>query len=571
MNIPRTLPELALHLLGEPTDYGRKPALILLTSDQPPRTFTYSEYFSRAAGYAQFFQDKGVLPGEVVILIFRPGEEVLFAFWGALLIGAIPSIFPFQSEKLDTDHYISMIERMIQTSHPALLFTYPGFLPALSGMMKSLTPLPGFRGVFASDSTLSADPMVWLEHAHTTDPDLVAFLQHSSGTTGLQKGITFSHRAVLRYLSGLLETLAITDQDVFVTWLPLYHDMGLLGGFLLPIMRGSTIIQMSPFDWVRNPKLMLWALHTYRGTLAWMPNFAFKFMATRIVEEDLIGLDLSSVRMLISASESVRDEASQAFIMRFAPYGFNRNAVGAAYGMAEHVMAITFTRLGQYTPVDYVDRVQLSAHRLAHPVNADHPLAIPMVSCGLPMREVEIKVCDPDDPTDSPLPERHVGELHMISPFMFKGYYHRPDLTANAFDSHGWYKSGDLGYIADGEVYICGRIKDLIIVGGKNVYPHDLETLAGEVSGVKGGRVVAFGVFNESLSTEDIYIIAEVTTENINERRRIDREIRERLSRQADVTARRIILKDVGWLIKSTSGKMARIANRDKFLAEQGS
>jgi fatty-acyl-CoA synthase len=554
---PRTLIDIASNLIHNAPD---RLALVPLVPEKPPQSVTHGEYFERAAGYAAYFREAGLKPGELVILIQQPGPEVMYAFWGAMLLGAIPSIFPFLTEKLDVEYYGVMVRKMAATSRPAMIATYPEFYATLSKIVEGVE---GLRAVVCADSPRRDDPLPWIKDYRGEDRQ-VAFLQHSSGTTGLQKGITFSHRAMLQYLHKATAAMGITQDDVFVSWLPLYHDMGLIAGFMLPCLNGLPIVLMSPFHWVRDPKIMLRAFHEFRGTLCWMPNFALNFMAMRINSADLAGLDLSSWRLLVNASEPVRAASNQLFTKAFEPFGFREQALGVAWGTAENIMAITYTTLGQSPRLDYVDRQVLSEQRLAQPLAADDPRSAAQVSCGEAMPGVEIRIVDE---SQQDLPERHVGDVLVRNEFMFSGYYNRPDLTELAFRD-GWFITGDMGYLADGELYITGRKKDLIIVGGKNIYPQDIEEIAGGVSGVKGGRAVAFGVFNENLGTEDIYLICEVTASQPDERRRVELEIRERLSRQADVTARRVILKHQGWLVKTTSGKMARAANREKYLNE---
>lgn len=549
----------AAHYLLSKRTHDR--ALVAITTDST-QTFTYGEYFARAAGYADTFRELGLKPGELVVLIQQPSADVMFAFWGALLMGAVPAIFPFLTEKLDLEYYARMVQKLVNISRPRLITTYPDLEPTLKGAFVDL-PEPPMVTVTQPGRVGDADAWIAAYPDHIT-PDQVAFLQHSSGTTGLQKGITFSHQATLRYVESASSALGLSEADTYITWLPLYHDMGLIGTFMMPFLAGVGIVTMSPFQWVRDPKVMLRAFHSYGGTVTWMPNFALNFMAQRINPDDLEGLDLSSWRLLVNASEPVRAESNHLFSTHFAPYGFKAESLGVAWGTAETIMAITYTPLGQPPTIDWVDRKRISEERIALPVPENAPESMAYASCGRLIRGMELKIVDEEG---RELPERRVGNVLVRGEYMFSGYYHRPDLTENAFQE-GWFKTGDLGYVAEGELYICGRKKDLIIVGGKNVYPQDLEDVLNTVSGVKAGRAVAFGMLNEALGTEDIYVICEVTTPDPDERRKIEREIRQRLTRQADVTAHRVILKDLGWLVKSTSGKMARSANRDKYIQE---
>jgi acyl-CoA synthetase (AMP-forming)/AMP-acid ligase II len=321
---------------------------------------------------------------------------------------------------------------------------------------------------------------------------------------------------------------------------------------------------MSPFDWVRAPVRLLQAVSRYGGTLAWLPNFAYNFCATRSRARDLEGVDLSTWRAVINCSEPMRAESHDAFARRFAPYGLRREALATCYAMAENVFAVTQGGMAGLVTVDVVDRRALIADGLAQPLHsADLPEAVRMLSAGPPLPNVRVRVFDAER---RELPERQVGELALQSDCMLTGYYHRPDLTAKAFHD-GWYLTGDLGYMVNGEVYVTGRIKDLIIVGGKNVHPQDLEALAAEVSGVHPGRVVAFGVFNSDLGTEDVVVVAEADTEDEAERARIGEDIRQHINRGSDVAVRAVQVVGPRWVLKTSSGKLARAANRDKYLA----
>jgi acyl-CoA synthetase (AMP-forming)/AMP-acid ligase II len=391
----------------------------------------------------------------------------------------------------------------------------------------------------------------------------IVLLQHSSGTTGLQKGVALSHRAVLNQLECYARAIRLTPDDVIVSWLPLYHDMGLIAGFVMPLLRRVPLVLMSPFDWVRAPARLLQAVARYHGTLTWLPNFAYNFCAQKIRERDLEGVDLASWRAVINCSEPMHWKSHQLFRERFAPYGLRPEALATCYAMAENVFAVTQGGIDAPVVVDVIDQRAFLTERVARPAH-DSVEALKLLSCGRPLANARVRVLD-EQRRD--LPERHLGEIALQSDCMLSGYFHRDDLTAQAFHD-AWYLTGDLGYVADGEVYVTGRRKDLIIVGGKNVYPQDLEQLASEVAGVHPGRVVAFGVFNEEAGTEDVAVVAEADTEDEVERRRIADEIRGRVTRGSDVAARYVHVVGPKWLLKTSSGKTARAANRDKYLAE---
>jgi acyl-CoA synthetase (AMP-forming)/AMP-acid ligase II len=339
--------------------------------------------------------------------------------------------------------------------------------------------------------------------------------------------------------------------------------MGLIAGFIMPILQGVKLVVMSPFHWVRDPKILLHAINRHRATLCWLPNFAYNFLATRVRDADIEGLDLSSMRAFVNCSEPVYADSHRQFAERYRPYGLRPDALTTCYAMAENTFAVTQGGIDSPVTLDVVDRRLLAGERRAVPASGEDA-TVTLVSCGRPIPNCEIQVVDEQR---RPVPERHVGEIALRSDSMLTGYYRRPDAT-NEVMAGGWYYAGDMGYVADGELYITGRRKDLIIVGGKNVYPQDIENLLNDIPGLHPGRAAAFGVFNEQLGTEDIAIVAEVDAEDAQAQAAIMREIRARVAQNTEVTARYVQLVGAGWLVKTTSGKVARGTNKEKFVQE---
>lgn len=579
---PRTLTAVLRHNLATAPD---RPAVYLLSPKQPDQALSFRALMEGAAGYANAFAAAGVEPGEVVVLILQHGQDLIFAFWGAVLAGAIPSIMPFLTEKLSPEKYRQEMAALVEITRPAAVVTSPEFAPEVQAAMGAGTrTLP--RVVLTSEvdggqaphggqalhggqapADLAALPGV------LRSPDDLVLLQHSSGTTGLQKGVALSHQAVLNQIDCYAAAIRLSPDDVVVSWLPLYHDMGLIAGFVMPILRQAPLVLMSPFDWVRAPYRLLQAVTRYHGTLTWLPNFAYNFCAQKIRDRDLAGVDLSSWRAVINCSEPMRWESQQAFAQRFAAFGLRPGAMATCYAMAENVFAVTQGGMDGPVVVDAIERRALIAGQAVSralreaagaPDLADAPDAVTMLSAGRPLPNVRLRVLDEQR---RELPERRVGEIALRSDCMLTGYYNRADLTALAFYD-GWYLTGDLGYLAEGELFVTGRKKDLIIVGGKNVHPQDLEALAGEVPGVHPGRAVAFGVFDEELGTEEVVIVAEADSETDDERSRLADQVRQCVNRGSDIAVRVVQIVVPRWVLKTSSGKLARAANREKYLAE---
>jgi acyl-CoA synthetase (AMP-forming)/AMP-acid ligase II len=555
--LPNTLLDCARQLAQDMPD---RIALTLIAPDGT-QAITYREFFNQAARYAHALEKAGVRPHDLVVLVLQHSADVLYSFWGAMLLGAVPSIMPFLTPKLDPERYYDSVRQLVALSQVKAVITYADMQPSLETHLAGIATLGAILNV--DDLEPEGQLADYLDRAPSR-PEDTAFLQHSSGSTGLQKGVMLSHGAVLNQIAAYSAAINLSPDDVIVSWLPLYHDMGLIAGFIMPIVQGIHLVMMSPFHWVREPAILLRAIQDYRGSLCWLPNFAYNFMATRVRKSALDGLDLSSLRALINCSEPVRHDSHLTFGSYYAPYGLPPGALQTCYAMAENTFAVTQSQLGIPLTVDEIDRDTIMVQRIARPSNGAKGPTVPMVSCGRPMAGTEISVVD-EQRRD--LPDRHVGEIALRSDCMLTGYYHRPDATAQAVQD-GWYFTGDLGYMADGELYITGRKKDLIIVGGKNIYPQDIENVLNDVPGVHPGRTVAFGVMNEALGTEDIAVIGEVETEDPDELARITRDIRTRIAQTTDTAAHYVHLVGPQWLLKTSSGKIARTANKEKFLKD---
>ncbi|HRJ57765.1 MAG TPA: AMP-binding protein [Anaerolineales bacterium] len=556
-----TLPNLLQRSYHESPD---KTSIILQHAGQADKPLTYRDLIHGANRFALTYAREGIKPGEVVILILQHGEDLVYAFWGAILHGAIPSIMPFLTEKLAPEKYRADLSSLISITKPTTIVTYPEFEAEVRG---ALTEGDSVKNVILTDTIeAETEPNFETLQGLKSSPEAITVLQHSSGTTGLQKGVALSHRAVLNQLNAYSETLRIDPaSDVIVSWLPLYHDMGFIACFLMPVLLRIPLVNMSPFDWVRAPYKLHQAVSQYKGTLTWLPNFAYNFCAHKIRERNLEGVDLSTWRAIINCSEPVHVESHDLFHGKFSAYGLKKSALQTCYAMAENVFAVTQSPLDGTPVVDVIDRETFMTQRLATSPVADSP-SMQMTSSGHPLPNVKIRIVDE---AFNDLPNRSVGEIAVQSDCMLTEYFNRPDATEAAIKD-GWYLTGDYGYIAGGELYVSGRKKDLIIVGGKNVYPQDLESLASEVDGVHKGRVVAFGMYDEEEGTEEVVIIAEAESTIPSEQEAIADAIRKHVTKSSAIALRHVKVVDEKWILKTSSGKTARSANKEKFLKELG-
>jgi acyl-CoA synthetase (AMP-forming)/AMP-acid ligase II len=408
-------------------------------------------------------------------------------------------------------------------------------------------------------------------------PDETMLLQHSSGTTGLQKGVMLSHEAVRRHAESYNCRLEFSESDRVASWLPLYHDMGFIACFVNALWQGVPVVWLSPFEWVANPALLLDAITQHRATLAWLPNFAFAFLASRVRPEPG-RYDLSSLRALVNCSEPVTAEAMQAFCDRFVSDGFHPEALQTCYAMAETVFAVSASNARCRPRLRRIDRsIWQTEHRAVAVKDFSDPVAngfgttalgtisdvTTHVSNGQPVSDCEVRIVDDQDRS---IPRCTAGRLLVRSPFLFSGYFRRDDLNSDLFTSDGFFDTGDLGYLdEDDHVYVTGRRKDLVIVGGKNIYPQDVETAAAEVPGVHPGRVVCFGVEQRALATEGLVLLFE-SDEPESAWEQIVRRVRLAIPARLDVDLLDVRLVARSVLRKSTSGKLAREGNRQWYL-----
>jgi fatty-acyl-CoA synthase len=536
--------------------------IILQHAGQPDRQVTYHELIYGASGYVHNYQQNNIKSGEVILLILQHGIDLLFSYYGAILHGAIPSIMPFLTEKLLPERYRADLAGLISISQPTAVVTFPAFESEVRAALK-----PGedsVRSIIICDQAVNPRPPEFpLFGGFSRKVDDIALLQHSSGTTGLQKGVALSHQAVINQLNNYSQAIQLTKTDVFVSWLPLYHDMGLIACWLMPILLGYPLVLMSPFDWIRAPYRLLQAVSKYKGTLSWLPNFAYNFCTQKIRDRDLEGVDLSSWRAISNCSEPMRWESHQSFFERFRSQGLRYESLCTCYAMAENVFAVTQGGVTSSVVYEDIDRDSLQTKKNASPALPEQ-VKVRMMSTGKPIQNTQVRIIDSKGCN---LPDRSVGEVAIQSDCMLTGYYHRSDATEKAF-IEGWYLTGDYGYIVEGELFITGRKKDMIIVGGKNIYPQDLELLAYEVPGVHAGRASAFGIFNESTGTEDVIMVAEVDMDDLMQLQKIGDAIRASVTRGSAVALRYVYLVKHPWLVKTSSGKTARLANRDKFIKE---
>jgi acyl-CoA synthetase (AMP-forming)/AMP-acid ligase II len=526
-----------------------KPFLILQRNGASVTT-TYAGLLARAHGYAAAYRRLRLAPGAPVVLMTPPHPDLAPAFLGAMIAGAVPSIFPPTSPKQGKALFWRSQTEVFERIGVQVVVTDAGQAAELSAHM----PEAAAR-VLQMDQVPDAAPA-----PATLAPEGVAFLQHSSGTTGTKKGVVLTHRAVLDAVASLAMALCAREDDVVASWLPLYHDMGLIGCLTLPMALGLTVVQLDPFEWALRPATLLDAIRDHRATLCWMPNFAFHHILRSA--PDGSAHDLSSMRAFIDCSEPCKPDTLRAFAERFAPAGLRPEALQVSYAMAENVFGVTQTGLAAAPRSVRADMRAFGEHGVIREPEADAP-ALEFLSAGAPIPGTRLRITDAEG---APLPDRRVGQIAIASPYMFAGYFRQPFPEAKF--AQGWYLTGDLGFTDAGETFVCGRTDDLLIINGRNIHAHDVEHAVNEGAAVKGGRCVAIGPFSRRLGSQALVVIAETAEAEPAARAALARSIRSLVQTVFGATVFDVRVTDVGWLIKTTSGKIGRGANERKYLAE---
>lgn len=520
-------------------------------------TVNFAEFRRRARVQGRRLREEGVEPGDRVVILMPQTIAAMATFVGAMMIGAVPAFLAYPNFKIEPAKYRAGLAGVTANLRAKLVVIDKDFPDELLGHIALGN---GTRIVPADKKAGGEGEAV----AVGVRPESLAFIQHSAGTTGLQKGVALTHAAVLRQIEHLQEALQLDgDADCIYNWLPLYHDMGLIACFVLPMVLHVPVVMQSPLEWVMQPETMLQIVSECRCTVAWMPNFAFQFVPRRVPHRRWAEYDLSSLRMLINCSEPVRSSSLREFEEAFFAIGLKRGVLQSSYAMAENVFAVTQSTNGP-AQVWAEGRSFRAEHRVVE-VKEGTAGAVPFTSSGRVLAGNEVGIFDD---AGTSMAAGHVGEIWIRSDSLMTGYYNRRDLTETAMRD-GWYRSGDLGFLLEDELYVVGRKKDLLIVGGENLYPQDMEEMVCTHPAIHDGRAIALGIYNPDLGTEEIVIVAEIEREELlEEGDRIEEEIRSRVVAGTGIAARKILLKPPLWIVKSTAGKAARSATREKLLKE---
>ncbi len=538
---------------------------------------TYGQLWSRAAVVAEALQN--IPPGGRVLVVLPIGCTILAAHLGTMLRGAIPILHSHPSEKMDRAVYMKHLSHVLELLEPDGVITNREFATDVDHAVSKAGVKSG-RLIIADSlaAQTSHEPTAW----QSVRPDQIAIIQHSSGSTGLQKGVALTHEMVAGQCASYGRRIQLNPEtDRICSWIPLYHDMGLFTTWFLPLLSGTKVAAIDPFRWVQAPASFLKLITDFKGTLCWQPNFAYNLLASRMRPEDLAGLDLSCMRGFNNCSEPVRAASHDMFLQRFQAYGVKRESLWVCYAMAENSFAVT--SCGSTTVPVVVRNAELAAlsrgrFEEALKEEAQMKKSTPVVSVGSPIEGCEVKVVDSQR---SSVAEAEVGELALRSPFALHQYFRNPEATRDNIDGDGWYYTGDLGFQHQGQFFITGRKKDLLIVGGRNFYPQDIEAVCDTCPNAVPGRSVAIGVEDERTGTERIIVLIESQVlsdesqvlsdspaspaESIEQ---LEMTARQRIFEELDCPVSEVHVVPHRWLVKTTSGKIARRPNLDRYREE---
>jgi acyl carrier protein len=513
---------------------------------------TYRQLYEGALGYAARLAEAGLQPGQMVAIMLPTCKEYLYSFYGVLLAGGVPvPLYPPARLTTIEDHMTRHVG-ILKSAGATIMITIPE-AKALAYLLRA--QVESLRSVLMPADLEGSGAGFHPARGKTGD---IGFLQYTSGSTGNPKGVVLSHANLLVNVQAMGKAVSARPDDVFVSWLPLYHDMGLIGGCFATMFLGFPVVLMSPLAFLSRPSSWMRAIHRHRGTLSGGPNFSYELCLRRIADEEMEGIDLSSWRFAFNGAEPVSPQTLTAFTEKFARWGFRRNSLSPVYGLAECTVGVSFTTPGEPWRMDALDREHFSRTAEAVEAKADDPSPLRVVGCGQVIEGHDLRVVDA---AGFELPERQEGSLQFRGPSATSGYYRNPEATRNLF-AGAWVNTGDRAYLNEGMVYITGREKDIIIRGGRNISPYELEQAVGDLGGVRRGCVAVFGSLDPASGTERMVVLAEMRNTDATRHDDLRHMINELAVNLTGGPADDIVLAPPSTVPKTSSGKIRRTAAR---------
>lgn len=537
---------------------GERTHILLVNQEHAPEPITFVALRREAAALAAGLAARGVRPGEAVAIMLPTARQFFVAFYGALYAGAVPVPLYPPARPTQLESHLRRVAGILSNCEARVLVTLEG-TRRLARLLRTLTAKLETVATVDEISAAGAGASVVVPAIKSSD---TAFLQYTSGSTGHPKGVVLTHANLLANLNAMQRATGVSATDCFVSWLPLYHDMGLIGACLGAMVFGFPLVLMSPFSFLSHPVRWLRMIQRYRGTITAAPNFAYEFCITRIDDEALAELDLSSLRFAFNGAEAVSPHTLERFADRFARCGLKRSALMPVYGLAEGALGLTFPPPDRGPLVDHIDRNVFLHSGIAHRTERPAPAALRVVSCGRPIAGHLVRIVDP---AEKPLPERTQGRIEFQGPSVMQGYFNNPTETSRCFHDK-WLDTGDLGYLADGELYVTGRAKDIIIRGGHNIHPQELEEAIGQLAEVRKGGVVVFAATDRRSATERVIALVET---RVPQGAANASELTARINRLAidliGLPIGEVVLAPPRTVLKTSSGKIRRAACREAY------
>jgi len=478
-----------------------KRSISYLESETSERVVSYGELHDRALGILFHLQKLGARPGDKLIIYLANNEQFLDAFWAGMLGGIVPVPVALGI----SDEHKHKLLRIAKKLGKPFIYTDRKTLDRIGAFAGPAGEQVAFDGLNArAFFAEQVDDISKPGKVHDVKPEDMAFIQFSSGSTSEPKGIVLTHRNILTNSHGAGDAANWNEEDVNLTWMPLTHDMGLIGMHIMMFHRRMQLNVMPTELFIRRPLLWMTFASRKRATVTSSPNFGYRHFLKVLGDRDLGDLDLSSVRLIFNGAEPISVELADEFMTRLAPAKLKRTAMYPVYGLAEATLCVSFPQpwLQTYEYIS-VNRHELNVGKQPVFLAEDHADALSIMAVGKSVPFNHVRIAGDDD---KELPENHVGHILISGENVTKGYYENPEANAKGFTADGWLRTGDLGMMKGGNLFITGRFKEIIFVNGQNYYPHDIESIAIRAEGLELGKVVAAGVRPKGASTDDLII-----------------------------------------------------------------
>ncbi len=517
---------------------------------------TFGDLQEGARITATYLKNRGLKPGDKVIMLLLTGEQFVDAFFGTIMAGGVPVAVSPPMTFGDINKYLDNLSHIVRNSQARFMISFPRIRKVIGRVLAGDNDLEEFivaKDIVAERAKKPGFPSI--------DPKDTAFIQYTSGSTGMPKGAMLSHMALLANIDGITHGIELTDKDVSVSWLPLFHDMGLIGSLLSALYRKTHLYTMQPEAFVMDPVSWLKYITKYKATIATAPNFAYHLLASRVKPEELLELDLSTLRVAFNGAEPVDLKTLDKFEKIFGPVGYKPTTSFPVYGMAENCLAATFPPLSTRYHVQPLDRNKLEAEQKVIPAHDNDEFPYLAISVGAPILGQQVAIKSEGSGFAR---QKQVGEILIKSPSLMTGYYRNPEATDEVIKD-GWLYTGDLGFIDDGKLFVTGRAKEMIIKRGRNYYPYDIERAASSVHGVRKGCLVAFSTSGQNNGTEDLVIVAETRETDDGRKDKISKDIASEVLSSVGVRPDKVFLVPPRSIPKTSSGKLQRLLTKRRF------